>query len=118
MSIGYIAELRRNSLCSSLESLAVLAAILPIIFILLGLFAAVQVLIFARFEVSVILILMHFLHFSFLIFLFLFGNTYCEGQGLASVLVQFASVVFFGVIAALLPVPIMFWQIRTRRKQV
>ncbi len=117
VNIGYFASSTPESLCRALRELDFLASILPIFFLTLGLAAALQVVLFGTFHLSIFLAAGHVVHFLLLTLLFIFGNGYCHGIGLFLSTSLLWETVLFAVLLTALPIPLVIFQLSAMRHE-
>ncbi len=106
---------QNGGLCKGLGGLGGLGNILPWVVLLLGAGAAIQLIFRGRFGLSVALIVFHLAFTSLILSLLILGNGPCAGMGLATTFAVLSGPILFGVICAMLPVPILVLQVRRMR---
>lgn len=110
----YIARLN-GGLCGWIGGLQVLGLVLPWVFLALGAAAAVQVLFWGRFRLSVAFLILHLLHMAMVLSLLVLGNSVCAGASVLRTVQILSGPILFGLIYAALPVPLLLLQLRAMR---
>ena len=106
---------QNDGICRSVRGLTVLGVVLPWLFLVLSVSAAVQIVFMGRFGLSAALLGLHLMHMTLLIGLLVLGNGYCRGPGFFAAFPALTELALFGVVVALVPLPVLIAQLRAMR---